>query len=45
MTLPKLVQHLYGSNKFKNITILLVCISHSADVERLISKSNFNINQ
>jgi hypothetical protein len=37
------VQHLFaGSNELKNITILIVRVSHSADVEQLISKSNCN---
>ncbi|KAL5235556.1 hypothetical protein ACI65C_002966 [Semiaphis heraclei] len=44
MPLPKLVQYLSGSKEFKNITILLARViaakPHSADVERLISKSN-----
>lgn len=44
MLLPKLVQYLSGSNELKNITILLARVisakPHSADVERLISKSN-----
>jgi len=44
MPLPKLVQYLSGSDEFKNITILLARViaakPHSADVERLISKSN-----
>lgn len=37
MSLPKLEQHLSGSNEFKNITILHARVkaakSHSADVE------------
>jgi len=44
MPLPKLVQYLSGSNEFKNICNLLARVvaakPHSADVERLISKSN-----
>ncbi|KAL4084422.1 hypothetical protein QTP88_028244 [Uroleucon formosanum] len=44
MPLPKLVRYLSGSKEFKNVTILLARViaakPHSADVERLISKSN-----
>jgi len=44
MPLPKLVQYLSASNELKNISILLARViaakPHSADVERLISKSN-----
>jgi hypothetical protein len=44
MPLPKLVQYLNGSKELKNISILLARVLaaklHSADVERLISKSN-----
>jgi len=44
MPLPKLVQYLSGSNEINNISILLARViaakPHSADVERLISKSH-----